>query len=302
MDNIFVLHKDLTTKKYTHGAYESFFVNDPKRRHINKANVADRLVHHAIYRLLYPFFDKTFIFDSYSCRLNKGTHKAIKRFRKFIWKESKGNTRSCWVLQCDIKKFFASINHKVLIEILKEQILDKNIILLLENIIESYHTKNFQGTGLPLGNLTSQLFTNIYMNKFDQFVKHNLKVKYYIRYADDFVFLSHNKYFLKELIVLIDKFLYEELKLKLHPNKVFLKNISSGIDFLGYVNFIDYRVLRTRTKKRMFKKIQLKKVQLENKEISKEKFYQTLNSYLGLLKHGDCYKLSKEISEHSIIK
>ena len=152
--------------------------------------------------------------------INKGTHKALNRFRGFAYKAGKNNTRTCWVLKCDIRKFFASINHEILIKILKEYIPDQNIIWLLEEIIGSFSSlpavalaKEGLLIGLPLGNLTSQLLVNIYMNKLDQFVKHKLKAKYYIRYADDFVILSENKDWLEKILSQIRKFLSEELAL-----------------------------------------------------------------------------------------
>src|SRR3989344_5697536 len=113
MDNLFVLCEDLSSDKYKHGGYKAFNISDPKPRNIHKASVRDRLLHHAIYRMLYPFFDKMFITDSFSCRINKGTHKALNRFREFAYKVSKNNTKTCWILKCDIRKFFASIDHKV---------------------------------------------------------------------------------------------------------------------------------------------------------------------------------------------
>lgn len=144
------------------------------------------MLHHAIYRQLCPFFDRTFIPDSYSCRLGKGTHKAMARFRSFAWKESKNHTRTVWVLKCDVRKFFASIDQKILLDTLQSYIVDGDILWLLGKIISSFDNGKL-GTGLPLGNLTSQLLVNIYMNRFDQIMKHHLKAKYYIRYADDFV-------------------------------------------------------------------------------------------------------------------
>ena len=281
MDNIFDLHFDLANLSYKHGMYQAFNINDPKPRNIHKATVRDRLLHRAVYRLLYPFFDHTFISDSFSCRNNKGTFKALNRFRSFAYKVSKNNTKTCWVLKCDIKKFFANINQEVLLNILKEYIFDKNIIWLLGEIISSFSTG--LGIGLPLGNLTSQLFVNVYMNKFDQFVKHKLKTGYYIRYADDFVFLSGNKDELLKIIGPIKDFLKNRLKLKLHPNKIFLKTLYSGVDFLGWVNFPDHRGLRTATKRRMFKRVKVNKAQ------------ETLSSYLGLLKHGNTCKLRTKI-------
>ncbi|MDP3900517.1 MAG: reverse transcriptase domain-containing protein [bacterium] len=170
MDNIFSLHSDLINNTYNHGGYQAFKINDPKPRDIHKASVRDRLLHHAIYRVLYPFFDKIFIADSYSCRVSKGTHKAVNKFHEFAGKASKNNIRTCWALKCDIRKFFANIDHDILIKILKEYINDENIIELLKNVIESFSSEKDKNIGLPLGNLTSQLFVNVYMNKFDQFI------------------------------------------------------------------------------------------------------------------------------------
>jgi retron-type reverse transcriptase len=295
MDNIFSLHHDLLHHTYKHGGYQAFKINDPKPRDIHKATVRDRLLHHALYRKLYPFFDKTFIADSYSCRIDKGTHKAINKFREYFYKVSKNNTKTCWILKCDIRKFFANIDHDILLKILGEYIPDKNILKLLENIIESFQTnekphpnpllKKERGIGLPLGNLTSQLLVNIYMNNFDQFTKHQMKAKYYIRYADDFVFLSESKELLKEQLLLVEKFLAEELKLEMHPDKVFIKTLNSGVDFLGMINFFDHRVLRTATKRRMMRRLQ---------ESSKK---ERLNSYLGMLGHGNARKLKMEIAQ-----
>ncbi len=277
MDNIISLNQGLANHTYQHGGYKAFKINDPKPRRIHKAEVRDRLLHHAIYRILYPFFDRVFISDSFSCRLNKGTHKSINRLRQFTYQVSKNNTKTGWVLKCDIKKFFENINHDILIGILKKYIPDKNIISLLENVIRSFSSK--PNTGLSLVNLTSQLFVNIYMNELDQFVKHKLKAKYYIRYADGFVILSGNKSWLKNLIVPIRSFLAENLKLELHPDKIFIKTLASGIDFLGWVNFPDHRVLRTTTKRRMLKRLR------------KSPRQETFSSYFGLLKHGNSLKL-----------
>ena len=302
MDNIFNLHNDLKNKTYKHGGYYAFNISDPKPRNIHKATVRDRLLHHAIYRILYSFFDSKFIHDSYSCRLEKGTHKAINRFCEMILKVSQNNTRSCLVLKCDIRKFFANIDHEILKEILSRGILDTDILWLLSQVINSFHTQsNVRNSaitenltkhiyaitdickGLPLGNLTSQLLVNIYMNEFDQFVKRELKVKYYIRYADDFVILSQDKKYLENVLEKSKEFLENKLKLNLHPDKVFIKTIVSGVDFLGWVHFLRHRVLRTSTKRRMLRNIENNPKQ------------ETVQSYLGMLKHGDAYKLAKNV-------
>lgn len=278
-DNIYQLHFDLENKTYIHGLYQAFKISDPKPRDIHKAIVRDRLLHHAIYRILYHHFNQKFVFDSYSCRLNKGTHKAIKRFEKFARQVSLNNTRTCWILKGDIKKFFASIDHQILITILKKHEPDPDIVWLLERVIESFHATR-QNVGLPLGNLTSQLLVNIYLNEFDQFIKHKLKIKHYIRYADDFVIMSEDKNYLEDLLPKINCFLGNDLKLHLHPDKVYIKTLASGVDFLGWVNFPGHRVLRTTTKRRMFKRIK----ETKGKE-------EVVQSYLGMLKWGNGHKL-----------
>lgn len=193
-----------------------------------------------------------------------------------------------------VHKFEDIISLDNLLSAWQEFIPDKDIIWLLQDIIESYKEKD--GVGLPLGNLTSQLFANVYMNIFDQWVKHKLKTKLsqtctnvqicdkcYIRYADDFVFLSADKNHLKNILPEIDNFLNSKLKLTLHPNKIFIKTASSGVDFLGWVNFPDYRILRKTTKKRMFRRI------------SDNPKSETIQSYLGLLKHGNMGKIRDKI-------
>ena len=237
MDNVLQLSRDLENHAYKHGGYQCFKINDPKTRTIHKAIVRDRLLHHAVCRILCPFFDKIFISDSFSCRTNKGTRKAINRFREFARIVSKNNTKTCWVLKCDIKKFFASINQHILVKILEQHTPDENVVNLLREIIFSFYSTE-PGVGLPLGNLASQLFSNVYMNGLDQFMKHKLKEKYYIRYADDFVILSENRGYLEDKIPIIQNFLQNELNLKIHPDKIFIKTLSSGIDFLGWVNFL----------------------------------------------------------------
>lgn len=278
MDNIFTLRDDLAHHTYRHGGYQAFHVADPKPRDIHKATVRDRVLHHAIYRILYPFFDRTFIADAFSCRNGKGTHRALNRFREFGRVVSKNNIKTCWVLKCDIKKFFASIDHAILMDILRSYIPDARIIWLLREVIGSF-SSTAPGVGLPLGNLTSQLLANIYMNALDQYVKHKLKAKYYVRYADDFVLIARDRAWLEDALPFIDSFLRERLKLQLHPDKVFIKTLASGVDFLGWTHFSDHRVLRTATKRRMFRRLR------------EHPTRGTIRSYEGLLSHGNARHL-----------
>ncbi len=276
-DNLFQLHQELVNKIYQHSNYTSFYVTDPKLRHIHKACVRDRILHHAVFRILYPIFDRSFIFDSYSCRLRKGTHKAVRRLKSFCNKLSRNNYKNIFALKCDVKKFFDSIDQEVLLKLIKKKIQDGDTLWLIERIIKSFKTK--ENNGLPIGNVTSQLFANIYLDEFDQFVKHNLKVKYYLRYCDDFVILNENANQSLKMIDNISNFLVNNLTLSLHPNKIIIRKYRQGIDFLGYVVRPHCVTLRTKTKKRIFKKVN--KINLQ--------------SYLGVLKHCEGWKIEKKI-------
>ena len=290
-DNLFELHQELKDKIYCHSNYTSFYITDPKLRYISKACVRDRVLHQAVFRILYPIFDKSFIFDSYSCRLDKGTHRAVNRLDRFCQKLSSNNKENIFILKCDIRKFFDSIDQQILLELIKKKIKDKNTIWLIDKIIKSFN----QNKGLPLGNVTSQLFANIYLNKLDQFIKHKLKIKYYLRYCDDFLILSKDKDYLNNLVHRINKFLTNELKLNLHARKIIYRKYFQGVDFLGYVVLPHHRVLRTKTKKRIFKKIQFNKLKLDSDLISREFFNQSLQSYCGMLKHCAGHKIKQEI-------
>ncbi|MFO0702988.1 MAG: reverse transcriptase/maturase family protein [Candidatus Andersenbacteria bacterium] len=281
IDNLTELADELRCGRYHHGPYERFIVNDPKTRIIHKAAVRDRVVHRAVYRLLYPFFDRTFTADSFSCRIGKGTHRALERFTALVRRQSRNHTRTVWVLKADVKKFFASIDHAVLLARLHEYVPDAGLMGLLSGIVDSFSTA--QGTGLPLGNLTSQLFCNVYMNIFDQFVKHELKARSYVRYADDFVLISPDRTRLEYWLAQLGAFLSDRLKLRLHPDKLWIKTLASGVDFLGWVHFPHHRVLRTSTRRRVLR------------ATYREHHPQALASYLGLLQHGSTHHLRDEV-------
>jgi hypothetical protein len=168
--------------------------------------------------------------------------------------------------------------------ILAKHIGDEDVLELLSEVIGSFNTKDKDNVGLPLGNLTSQLLVNIYMNEFDHFMKRELRVRNYIRYADDFAIIHHERKYLENVIPKISQFLEAKLGLSLHPDKLFIKTMHSGVDFLGWVNFPEHRVLRTTTKKRMLKNLKHKHSP------------ETIASYFGLLSHGNAHKLSKKIT------
>lgn len=209
-DNLFKLYYELKEKAYRPGGYSGFYVRDPKVRLIHKATVTDRVIHHLVSRELERIFEPSFYTHSYSCRKNKGTHKGVLALYSLARKVSKNNTKTCWALKCDIKKFFASVNHKILLKILERKIKDEDFIGLLRKIIDGFYSDQTidasNKKGIPIGNLTSQYFANIYLNDLDQFVKHTLKVKDYIRYADDFIILSPDKTYLENLLPSVEHF------------------------------------------------------------------------------------------------
>ena len=281
-ENLASLQKDLANFTYEHGPYEAFKISDPKPREIHKATVRDRVVHHLIYMVLYPYFEDRFIYDSFSCQKEKGVHLALDRFKKFSRQVSRNNSRTCYVLKCDVKKFFANVDNRVLVKILKRYIADPDFLKLIEKVIASFHAVR-PGVGLPLGNLTSQLLVNIYMHEFDMYVKQGLRVKYYVRYADDFVVLAEGRKYLQDLLPKFGEFLQNELKLKLHEQKVYIKTSASGLDFLGWVHFPHHRQIRTTTKRKVIR------------NLSGYPKPETVNSYRGLLRHGDTYLLQKRL-------
>ena len=292
-DNLFRMHRELKDKTYRHSHYTAFSVCDPKLRRIHKACVRDRVLHHAVFRALYPIFDKNFIFDSYSCRLGKGAHRAVTRLEKFCRQLSRSNKKNIFALKCDIRKYFDSIDQEILLGMIKKKIKDEGAIWLTEKIIKSF------ATGLPLGNVTSQLFANIYLNELDQFIKNELKEKYYLRYCDDFLILNEDKEYLGKLVFSIGNFLKKELGLDLHPDKIIIRKFRQGVDFLGYVVLPHYTVLRTKTKRRMLRKIKEKSFLLREDLISEESFNQSLQSYLGMLGHCRGYNIRKKIGKIS---
>lgn len=280
-ENVFQLSRELLDGSYHHGPYSAFMIQDPKQRQIHKATVRDRIVHHAIFAALNPIFEPTFIAHSFSCRKGKGTHRGVDALETILRRVSRNHTDRCFALKCDIHRFFASVDHRILLDLLQQRIEDRAMMDLLSMIIEGFCVT--PGKGIPIGNLTSQLFANVYMNEVDQFVKHTLHMKKYVRYTDDFVIVDRDVQLLCALIVPINDFLRQRLGLCLHPHKVTIRKYSQGIDFLGYVLLPHYRRLRTKTKRRIFRSVQ--------RHITE----QSLQSYLGVLSHANTYRLRQSI-------
>ena len=296
--NIFQLHGELRRCAYKHSSYSSFFIQDPKQRHIHKAEVRDRILHHAIFTVLNPIFEETFFANSFSCRIGKGTHKGVIALEKMIRKESENYSKDCYILKCDISKFFDTIDHQILINILRKRIKDKNALWLLREVIESFSSSKsdiFNVRGVPIGNLTSQIFANIYMNELDQYIKHELNIKHYARYTDDFVIVGDDLKCLQDTLQHISIFLKEKLGLELHPRKVTIQKYNQGIDFLGYISFPHYRLVRTKTKRRVYRKLKKRIVEHKTGKINRQSLDQCFQSYLGVLSHADTFVFSRDL-------
>lgn len=295
--NLFRLHRELIAGTYRHQPYSAFTICDPKQRRIHKATVQDRILHHAVFSVLNPLFEPTFIAHSFSCRKGKGTHKAVNALDRMLRSVSRNTTRPCFVLKCDIHQFFASVDHDILLNILGKRLKDEKAIILLRTIIESFTAKDpamLGQTGISIGNLTSQLFANIYLNEFDQFIKHMLKIEHHVRYTDDFVIVASSREELEGLLPSIRSFLKEHLHLDLHPRKVTIRKYGQGIDFLGYVLLPHHRVLRTKARRRIVRKLRERIAAHKAGLIPQESVEQSLHSYLCVLSHANCYRLSQD--------
>ncbi len=289
---LFKLQDELITKKYTCSNYFVFKIYEPKERLIKAPPFRDRVVQHALCNLIEPIFDKTFISNSYACRKKKGTHTALKAIRKDVQLHFRFKGHA---LKADVRKYFPSIDHTVLKRIIAKKIKDKQILWLINLIIDSDHSDFGDNKGIPIGNLTSQLFANIYLNELDKFVKHKLKAKYYYRYVDDFIIFSNLKKELRVYKRKIKYFLRRNLYLDIPNRKTNIYLIKDGVDFVGYKTFPTHTRLRranilkfTKRTKRLIKALKRNTISLEQLESS-------ICSFLGYIMHADTYFLGKRI-------
>jgi len=293
-NNIGQLQKELATETYRPAPLKTFTIRDPKTRIISKSHFRDRIVHHAICNIIEPIFQNTFIYDSFANQKGKGVHSALKRFDKFKRKVSKNNTKPCWVLKADIRHYFDTVDQEILIRIISRKIKDEKLINLIRKILTNHCSKE-PGKGMPLGNLTSQFFANVYLNELDYFVKHKLKAKYYLRYVDDFVILGNSKLELAANQGKINKFLETQLKVMLHPEKCGIKCLSSGISLLGFRVFYHYKLLRKSNFRKFGQKFACFKKRYLAKTIDFGRFRGFLNGWLGYIIYASTYKLRSRI-------
>lgn len=305
-----ILQNELCKMHYKHGQYHSFFIHEPKRRLISAAPFRDRVIHHALCRVIEPIWEQRFIYDSYANRIGKGTHKAIDRTQFYARKYK-------YFLQLDIRQFFPSIDHAILEKELSRLIRDKKVLWLFNQIMKSgvgvlseeYEMNYFDGDdlfsinrsrGLPIGNLTSQFWANVYLNDFDHFIKRDLKAKAYLRYVDDFLLFSNSK---KELWFLKNKLIEKlnTLRLVIHTDKAHIFPTRTGIPFLGFRIYPEYRLLKSR-KANQYRR-HLKSLNRKHKlgEIEREKVTASMQGWINHARYGDTWGLRGAILNQALI-
>jgi len=275
-DNLFELFEDLSLGQYVHLDYTHFKVFDSKKRDIHKAYVRDRIVHQIIFDYLEEIYEPLFISDTYSSRKYKGSHKAVATFKYFAKLIQSDKRSTCFVLKCDVRKYFNSVDKDILLLLISKKVTDQGILAVISNVIYSFEKNN---PGVPLGNITSQVFANIYLHELDEFIKEDLGVRFYIRYNDDFVILDNSEKRLMSYLPKIRDFLTSNLKLEIPESKSSIRKLNWGIDFLGYTILKNAVLLRNETKGKLFARINRNNT----------------SSYLGLLKHCNSYTLTQKI-------
>ncbi|NMF84640.1 reverse transcriptase domain-containing protein [Nodosilinea sp. P-1105] len=307
---LLALQRELTSKTYKPGGYTTFEIYDPKLRMISAAPYRDRVVHHALCNIIQPIFERTFIDDSYANRSGYGTHRALGRFIDFM-------RTTPYVLQCDIQKYFPSIDLEILKGLIRRKIKCSDTLWLIDCIIDNSNEQMpvhelFPGDdlltvlqrrrGLPIGNLTSQFFANVYLNGFDHFVKEQLKVKKYLRYVDDFALFSSDCSFLTDARLAVEDYL-AELRLRIHPVKSQLFETRYGANFLGFrvlpVGDTFPKDVRIRVRRENLRRgrRRLKQLQADyaSGKINFKELDQSIQSWLAHLDHGDTWQLRKQL-------
>ena len=322
-EHLFQLRFEIIRGLYHPRPYTYFTLHDPKTRAIAAPDIRDRVVQHALVSVIQPLFEKQFIYDTYACREGKGTHFAASRLKRFLMAArcAYGKDTPIYVLQCDIHKFFQSISWDILLAIIGKTVSCPRTMTLITSIVTTHQSAqtlhhqddvqlslftqgcpSFQisismknRTELPIGNLTSQLFANIYLNELDHFIKDTLRIRYYARYMDDFLIIHPDKAYLKNLQQQINVFLQKTLHLTLHPKKLTIKNVSTGVSFVGYRVFYDHVLVRGATLRRIERNCRSKVKQLKQGTLTAQKLVETKASILGHFKHAHTYGLMKRL-------
>jgi len=303
-EELWRLHGELRDESYAPGPYHNFYVTERKRRKISAAPFRDRVVHHTLCAAVEPIFERRFIHDSYACRTGKGTHRAADQAQHFA-------RRSRYLLQCDVVQFFPSVDHAVLRHILGRTIADPQVTWLIDQILRSgagvlaseYEMHWFPGDdlwaatrprGLPIGNLTSQFWANVYLNELDQFVKRTLKCRSYVRYADDFLLFHDDKAMLHRWREEIIRFL-EGLRLCLHERTAVISRCRDGFGFVGYRIFPDHRRLRRENVRSFARRLRRMRDACRQGAMTGEQVQQSIQSWVAHAAHADTWRLRERL-------
>ena len=282
--NLFALQEELVAGSYLPGDYRYFSITDPKERIISVAPFRDRIVHHALVNILEPIYERAFFYHSYATRKNKGAHKAISQAQAYMRKNR-------WYLKMDIAKYFDSIDHTILFDLLSRKLKDKFILSVCRKIMD----KGGDGErGLPIGNLTSQFWANVYLDRFDHFIKDELALPYYLRYMDDFVVFSNEKDFLKRLRRLMEDYLLLNLKLYTKPAATMLNSRLHGLPFLGVRIFPSTIRIKRENFKRSFARLKLREKEYTQGIISYGKYSASMMSLISHLTYWNSRELLKK--------
>jgi retron-type reverse transcriptase len=301
------LQEELSALSYVPGPYRSFHVYEPKKRLISAAPFRDRVVHHALCNIIEPLFERTFIYDSYANRIGKGTHRAILRYQHWC-------RLNRYVLKCDIRKFFPSIDHDILKHLVRRKISCRKTLWLIDTIIDHSNAQEqvleyYDGDtlfsplerrkGLPIGNLTSQFFANVYLNPLDHFIKERLRCRFYLRYVDDFLLLSDDKHELKHWKDEIENVL-GELRLTVHENKTMAFPVAEGIEFLGHRVFPSFRLLKKPNVVRFKRRLKFLQAEYLHGRINLQKLHERLQSWIAHASFSDTHRLRTKLFDNAL--
>jgi retron-type reverse transcriptase len=300
------LRQELVSRSYRPGPYTTFLVHEKKPRFISAAPFRDRVVHHALCQVIEPIFERGFLYDSYACRKGKGTHAAVERASFYA-------RRFRHMLKCDVEKYFPSIDHAVLLDLIAERIWDKGALWLIRTILEGSNPqpdalRYFPGDdlfapferrrGIPIGNQTSQFFANVYLDKLDHYVKETLRAPGYVRYVDDFLLFDQDKRRLHEVHSIIGDFL-AQLRLRLHPRKCFVTPVTSGFTFLGYRIFPTHRRLDADNVRRFKRRLRQYHQAVAEGHLSDRQRRDCVGSWIAHARHADTVRLRTRILGNS---
>lgn len=311
-ENLIEIQNELMWQTYSVSPYRQFFIHEPKKRLIMALPFRDRVVQWSIYRILAPLLDKRYIGDSFACRVGLGTHKAVEKLQYWLRMLERKHSK-IYVLKLDMTKYFYRVDHSILMGILERIVKDKKLLWLLENIIRCDHTRfglsvddtdftgqTVEGVGMPIGNLTSQLFANLYLNELDQYVKHNLRFRHYMRYMDDALILHHDKKELWRAKDEIEYFLEDKLRLKLN-DKTCVRTHRQGIDWVGFRVWPTHIKFRKTSALKMKRRLKHLQKMYKLGEVSLDEVKASVQSYLGILEHCNSYNLRQKVFGEELV-